>query len=365
MAIAALVAQATATSCDGTVAIQALGAECCVADPVQHDVTLRACADDAHCFSGTVCTEVPRCEGGAPCGYFASDWPHASDAEQKFLTCYGAIGSRVCAVPATRSGNRQALTKGFRVGSFSLERVATGQYADRLAFTWKAPDGAEVVHCALFACRPAVRETVRDDQRHRDIANYQNCVLAKEIFQPASGIFDLTNPALAFEPRPPKPADACVEAGPRRISELAVGCWAYDTTELIAATPMEVVDGRGMYNFQDAFAPACDSPAEGKACFLGGSERIGACHSGQCRELCVDNADCSRSDIVAGEPTVPELDADEASDGWSDALPPDAPADAPGPEDSGVDGLEVPPFCLKTDSYIGFCVPASAGGDSL
>ncbi len=160
--------------------------------------------------------------------------------------------------------------------------------------------------------------------------------------------------------RPPTTNGAsCLSAGVRRISELAVGCWAYDTSEIITATPLEQITGRGMFNYQSAFSQSCDAKSEAKTCLLGEDDHLGACYLNQCRELCVDNRDCAPSDNVVGE---------EIGDAALDARA--VATDAPEAGDAEArDGNASPTLdagasssvqCKKTDSYIGYCIPSPA-----
>jgi hypothetical protein len=236
------------------------------------------------------------------------------------------------------------LTKGFGVKSFRLQRLTGDESSSGLAFTWEPPVDTSIVHCALFACRPTVRQHTRDGEQVREIVNYDNCVIARELFEPGSGVFDLTNPALQYTPKT-TPAPGCVSGGPRRVSELAVACWAYDTTSLIAATPMEAIDGKGMYNYHDLFVDDCgadhDGPVTNRACIVEESGRIGSCFAGACHELCVDNADCLPPDVVR----EPILDAGSDAGGGD--------ADVEGGGDAATPELSV---CFKEGYYVGVCV---------
>ncbi|MDD5307062.1 MAG: hypothetical protein PHU25_07045 [Deltaproteobacteria bacterium] len=334
------------SGCNGDTEPKEYQAACCVADPVPHGVTLLNCQDDAMCPSGTACIDVSNLDSD-------SDWPRADDEAGEPTRCRGTRGDKVCGIPETRSGARQALTQGFHVQAFRLEPVTDDRFKDRPAFTWHAPKGTRIVHCALFACRPAIREA-RDGL---EIANYDSCVLASELYEPGSGIFDLTNPDLEYRPVTEKVA-GCFPVKQRRISELAVGCWAYDTTHLFAATPLEIIDGRGLYNYQQAFVEDCvlEQPPDGgksedkeaKACFVDGTDVIGACHDGACLNICVDNSDCAPSDVVGGSEQEPDAAVDVA-DG-TDAM------------DGGATGADAGPkplsVCVKDHDYIGFCMPA-------
>lgn len=243
--------------------------------------------------------------------------------------------------------------------AFQLVRTPDEDGRQKLAFTWTPPSDAKIVHCAVFACRPFIPYTKIDGDPALAISNYDNCVLAREVIEPASGVFDLTNPALEYRPKD-KGIQGCISSGVRRVSELAVGCWAYDTTSVVAATPLVQIVGRGMYNYQGVFAKACDATSAGKACFIGDTDRLGACRGEACLELCVDSTDCVPPDnVVVGEVADAGIDAfadtQDASDAASDA-------DAGGDSSADAGPPPPPPTCIKEDSYIGWCVPAGDGG---
>jgi hypothetical protein len=216
-----------------------------------------------------------------------------------------------------------------------------------VAFTWTNA-GYEIVHCALFACRPYVRS----DGDRRFISNFNPCVLAHEPFAPGSGVFDLTNPGLEYTPPTLSASTGCPSLGPRRITELAVGCWAYDGTRLIAATPMEVIDLRtdNIFNYQTAFVESCTLESEEKACLMEGSGRLGACSRGHCGELCVVDADCVSSGAIIGSDTLASVDG---GGGYTDFL------------DGGSSAAATPvlgPFCETHGGYVGICTDRADGG---
>src|SRR5690349_1104597 len=123
---------------------------CCLADPVAHRVTLLNCSDDADCSAGTVCLDATDLD---------PQWPRADDQFSTLKACRGERGARVCGLPSTRSGARPALTQGFHVPAFQLTEVKIDTRTEPGSYTWQAPDGTQIVSCALFACRPAVRTT--------------------------------------------------------------------------------------------------------------------------------------------------------------------------------------------------------------
>jgi hypothetical protein len=316
---------------------------CCLNDPLPHGVTLLDCTDDADCTAGTACLDATDLD---------PSWPRANDPFKTLQSCRGTLGKKVCGIPSTRSGMRQALTQGFHAPAFQLTEVTTDTGAEPTAYTWQAPAGTRIVSCALFACRPAVRATAtQEGRRVNDIVNFDDCAVATEVFEPGSGVFDLKNPDLEYHPTEvaePK----CQTLPGRRVSELQVGCWAYDTTDIIAATPLVPVKAQQeVWNYQGLFGDCSVATNAGKACSVAGTDRIGSCYENGCSDVCVDNHDCDAPDLVS-----------PSSDGGT---APSRTADASAPRDAGHPTVPAPkppvPFlCLKQTKfdYVGVCIRA-------
>lgn len=307
--------------------------KCCVRDPDPRGVSPFNCRDDGECSAGASCVR-------APAGWSAPDFTRDEAGATDFSGCLDK-GPRVCGLSDTRSGDRQALTRGFHVPAFQLWRADSERYRNVPAFTWDVPRNAAIVECALFGCRPTVRNVGNHDGVERlGIVNFGSCALAVEPFEPASGVFDLTNPANTYDVAPlVDEGDGCFAQGPRRISELSVGCWAFDTTGIVAATPLEPIDPAGILNYQDAFDLECKVPKSEKACWVAKTARLGACHEGSCLELCVFDSDCAPPDIVDGDGLASGGAGGEGGQGGSPA---------PKRTPSGK--------CLKTQNYVGVCV---------
>jgi hypothetical protein len=301
---------------------------------IAHDAAPFDCTGDADCPSGTVC---------APAS--SADDLEALIAD--FSSC--AVPEKIertCQIPATRSGLRQALTQGFGVKAFALTGVQSQTSSRSAEFTWKDA-GYAVVHCALFACRPEVRPV---DGR-RVIANYDECVIAREIFEPGSGVFDLSNPELQYTSAIHK--SGCKSLKGPRISELLVGCWAYDSTSLVAATPLEVVDlsTRDIFNYRELFASTCAADTIDRACVTSCKGRLGACRgAGDCAELCVTDRDCMTDSVTVGvEDDAATADLSPEGNGGSGG--------AGGAPATGVSsGLAPSPACQRAaKGYVGYC----------
>jgi hypothetical protein len=128
----------------------------------------------------------------------------------------------------------------------------------------------------------------------REIANYDACVLASRVFTSTTGVFDLNDPTIEYHPSGPPEGGTCPSlAGPPRvISELLVGCWAYDLTRVSAATTLLNVQAADVFDYGGAFVVSCGPDDDYTSCPLGGSFRFGACLGGSCLPRCIKSTDC-------------------------------------------------------------------------
>ena len=316
--------------CDSTTSHRAeeptCGCECTARDPVPHCVRTQGCGSTADCPTGTVCEALPAAMQGQAFPVATGDDPLAQ--------CGGGDGEKRCQLPRG-PGGRQSLTLGFEVPSFRLLRLtANGGYA---AFTWNPPEDTAIVHCALFACPPVIHETVENGLSVFEILNYPECVLASELFEPGEGVFDLADPTIEFDPGAVE-GPACGTPAPRAVHELMAGCWAYDTTRILAATPLEPVSPREVFDYQSRFDLDCAAKVDGKTCAFQDTTRLGICAAGRCHAPCVTQQDCT---------SVP-IEATDAGAGDADAADANAPADTPAQE------------CVKNGGYVGVCMAPSS-----
>jgi hypothetical protein len=245
----------------------------CVADPVPHLVCPDACARDDDCPQGTVCTAPPG-EGG------------------------------LCVPPRGPHATSTALAEGFGVRQMESTLVTVelpsvdGRVEAGAELGWRAPASSVVVTCALLACPPVVQDGA--------IANYDQCVLARIVSEQVVGSFALTDP----EREHPLPeTETCVDgstpvadtSGRFPVTELLVGCWAYDDTRLIAATRLRRPAADQIHDFHDGFDLDCQGQAAaGRTCVLGDGT-MGSCASGVCHRRCLRDADCGEGVEPAAE----------------------------------------------------------------
>lgn len=214
-------------------------------DPFKRKICPSACTDALDCPRGTLCAKPEGIRVG---------------------TC--ELGSSDLQI------SRTALLEGFGVREMSGKLETT----EALEFTWKRPDGARFVQCALFACTPAFRSPAEEEgtwlaeaeAATAQIANYEYCVIADKLSSEPEGAFNLRDPDVEY--RPPrditdttkKSGIRCGQYGCAPIDDLRVGCWAYDDTRIVAATRLSSVDFTlGMYNYRDVFANAGGQCAAG------------------------------------------------------------------------------------------------------
>jgi hypothetical protein len=200
----------------------------CLADPIPHCIAPDACTTSAECPSGTYCAVGPSaaCDDGA---------------------CKRCL-------PATELRQaRTALVSGFKVREFSLEQVEESG-----VFAWGQPSDAVAVTCAVFGCVPEFRVTGRfEGEPIFDFSNFDQCALAVERFDlrrvdaTASTLtLDLgtlerravPSGSCAADGKPVSPYQSEYADGLPRVTDLLVGCWAYDYAEVIGATVLRRID---------------------------------------------------------------------------------------------------------------------------
>lgn len=239
--------------------------------------TANPCPEETTCRARTAEPDDP-CDAG-------------SDGQPEVQACDGGACLRV--VGATRGAGRNALLEAFGVPAFQLEQLVENQ-APVAAFRWEPPKSARIVACALFSCLPQWHDV--GDPPTRELLCYDRCVVEAKQFEPPSGVFDLrvdytaTGHALN-ESQLGAPLDV-----------LLTGCWAYDASRVIAASPMVPVDPTGVYPYPGLFDLQCTGLGGG-TCVLESGE-FGTCISGRCGRRCMTNADCLERDRASEDAGV-------------------------------------------------------------
>lgn len=259
---------------------------------VRHSEEKPACVSgDEPCETGGQCTD------GLTCATVVAQDPCSTELDD-------GCRCRPIAFGRLSTGFRRlALQQGFAVGGMP-SAVDTAEVPPRL--TWQAPKDARLVACALFSCAPSFRNSGCSPTHETalfTIDNFEQCVL---LF----GAFPATQPGFvigAESAYQAGPHCGPPEAGPRVVTELAAGCWAYDTTSIIAASELHPIRGSLLAGLpglpQDG---AC--PIDGAACYDASADVFGICLGGDCRPRCRSRVDCS---LGASSP------ATDGTCGWS------------------------------------------------
>lgn len=262
--------------------------EACWADPVVHWVCEDECRSNADCPGGFVCLEQERSEHG------------------------------ICGPPVGIHTSRAALIDGFEVeemkgkletfelptGDAQAEGASAGEaeFSGGAELTWEAPEGATVVHCALFVCAPVIVD--------RRIINYEQCVVAEQTSTQSEGAFSL-NDEEHLRPIPARAGTCGAATAPRvdtagkfPVTELLAGCWAYDEADLIAATSLGRPAPDEIFNYHGIVVEQCasgDDEYDGSSC-LGEDGAFGVCTGGRCARRCLRDDDCRDPDDLEPDP---------------------------------------------------------------
>lgn len=294
-------------------------AECCLADPVYHCLSPTDCTSSRDCPAGTVCVEDEEAEPDPAEPVCPGDVPLAA--------CAGE-GPKRCRLPSPDSTALTALTDGFGTSQFRIEVVHSD---DSQAFAFDAPPETEAVVCALFACAPEVGTVGAGEDAVRRILNFDRCVVGMDVFGVSRGVFDLGGARLASSKPPPDRSTTCHGepdfAHPWVVTELLVGCWAYDDISIVGASWLLPVDPLHV-NFPNLVVASCRDN-DGRSCMLDDRGHFGTCRDGSCRRRCVDAADCQTGPYLRNGGTSPDDGA----------------------------GMLTPFLCDRAAGFVGECVP--------
>jgi hypothetical protein len=245
------------------------GTDVCVIDPVGRCVPTSSECGGAICPLAAQCVTFP--------------------ANQ----CFDAATVTACGI-SPQSSDVNALTEGFRVSPFNLRRQPAAADGGPAAFTWDPIPNAKIVRCAVFICDPiVVRDGGTTEAPVSQIQNYAQCAVQEALFSPGQGTFDLG------QLKPPegyavvKLGSSCIPLATRyTVTDLSAGCWAYDTSQVIAATPLvSLLPGDVATRLVDQ---ACTAGQAGSCLLPDGV--WGTCYLGECGRRCVSDHDCRSSE---------------------------------------------------------------------
>jgi hypothetical protein len=241
--------------------------------------------------AGTACKSSRQCPGGLTCMKQGPADP-TSPAAPCFETDDAGCQCRPRGFGRLAIGaGRLALQQGFSVGGMPSS-VEVEEGTPRL--TWQAPPSARYVACALFACPPQFDTfgcSPTDENALAKIDNFEQCVLLFHA-APATQPGFLLGHEHAYDEAL---RCAAAETGSRVVIELAAGCWAYDTTSIVAATELHPIRGSLLSDLpgipHDA---AC--LMDGASCYGATADVFGVCLGGACTPRCRSRADCALAD---------------------------------------------------------------------
>lgn len=266
------------------------------------------CQSSDECVMGTQCLHPPPLP---PCG---------QDAQ---------VAGRSCRIASTLGNLSDTLITGFKVPSFHLSKKAN--IDGTAAFTWTPPGEARIMKCALFGCVP---EVVEQEEKYDElygryrIVNYDKCVLAERLYEPANGTFNVGDSVIE-KTIPPEVDKTWRPEKSWEITALVVGCWAFDTSRIIAATALMSVSPKEVFNYHHAIDMNCSS-GEKRSCWLDDEQIWGTCNP-TCLKRCLTTHDCPpRAKTIPPDMGVPDQKPSGSHEaGIREAGPPEAgPMDA-------------------------------------
>jgi uncharacterized membrane protein YgcG len=271
--------------------------DCCLADPVDHCVSVRACHDGRQCPAGTTCTVPPvKVKLTVPAGFEVCGKTVAPGS-----WC-GAVGG----VTSVES----LLTNGFGVEDLALNKTKPPD--GTVEISWSGlPAETEAVACAIFGCPPIIGPGSQADLTDNPlpaILNWNQCVLYAASYDPADNAFPLGLIGDGHEIGATDAGTAC-DAAPVPIADehppittLAVGCWAYGTAGIVQASrlldlrPEELRPDNGFVKAScgDGSEPGA---LDGWSCVVqglpaGDARVFGTCHGNVCLRRCVASWEC-------------------------------------------------------------------------
>jgi hypothetical protein len=247
----------------------------------------------------------PPCPWGTMClpSYTPVNESCAPGAANPPIGCAIGDTAGTCRLAPTNVGTSalDALVTGFHVPSFALQ--STGS-----TYTWTAPEGVSIVACGLFLCPPLVSNGV--------ISNGDSCLVSEQTYESASGSYtpgvDVQFSGAQYSEchyasdAAADVGDGGIDGGTVRFSSFqtspitfaAVGCWAFDTSHVVYATPLYFPPASS-FPALGGFDPQCQQPTS-SACGLpeGG---FGTCDNHVCTKRCVFPSDCVKQTTIITE----------------------------------------------------------------
>jgi hypothetical protein len=193
----------------------------------------------------------------------------------------GGCFARQCGL-ASGAIDDQLLIAGFDTASFDIQGAASGLH---VVFSWTPPPGAVAVSCALFICAPEFGPAAGATS----IINFSECAIAQTTRPASDPKFDLGDVDAGVGSTSSACATATLARAQPVVSTLRVGCWAYDPTGVVGASPLKPIAPAEAV----ASGPLIDEKCagDGDNCVVSPGV-FGTCHGGQCRSRCLTDSDC-------------------------------------------------------------------------
>jgi hypothetical protein len=175
-----------------------------------------------------------------------------------------------------------------------------------LGFSWSTPPDAQFVACAVFTCNPAIRKRVVMDSDSDEpvtnettlwrIANAEACVFELQVT-------DTSTSSLRIDGTPwvqTDPQCSSDTAYHRIVDFVAAGCWAYDTTRIVAASELLPIPHGDYARMTSALPRDARCLEEDVECYNADHGYFGACVAGTCQPRCTSARDCEATALELG-----------------------------------------------------------------
>ncbi len=257
---------------------------------------ITGCGDDPPipCAGICIADPAPHC--------LRNDRPGDADCPGGLVHPRAAISGTACPGPAEEAAcqwrpppiepfDALMLIDGFAVAPMEMHVTPPPD----LAFAWTPPPRAAFVACAIFTCNPVFEQSAANDSATSQtatsrITNTGACMLALQTTTASPS-------SLPIEaPQQPVPAPVCVieRSYARVIDFVAAGCWAYDSTTLIAASRLVPLRPPDLATVLPEVPAQASCPRDQEPCYDDAHARpfFGTCLGGTCQPRCTSAQDC-------------------------------------------------------------------------
>jgi hypothetical protein len=245
---------------------------------------------------GSVCANPPeRCDTSNECPMGTSC--REPDQAATPLACADAAAGAASGTP-----KKQCLLEGSTASSTALSQRFATRRLDLIrdeggTFRYDVSSSTRYVTCALFGCEP---EVAPDATGRLVIENWDRCVIRYNVGASNKGTFDPQSDVYETPTESNNCSDTDAIHWPR-YAQLSVGCWSYDDSALMAASPLFKLDPTALANIGGTGTSigACPGRPDGSDCLLDSTSMVlGSCVEGECRDRCVTATDCEKRHLA-------------------------------------------------------------------